>query len=239
LLPHELQLVSAYLKSGGKALILLDPAPAGSSLAPVLDDWKVKADIDVVIDLASYAFPNIAIPAVKEYPWHEITRSLERLSTVYPIARSISIDTALPEGLTISPLVKSSDESWGVTDTKRDKIDRTKDIPGPLNLAVTISKKVAGVDTTSAIPETRIVVFGDSDFVSNAFLETVGNRDIFLNSLAWLVEQPELVGIRAKEPEQRQIMLIGYQWKLILFTSLLFIPFIIFISGITVWWKRR
>ncbi len=239
MLPHEVQLISAYLKSGGKAMILLDPAPAGSSLAPVIDEWKVKADLDVVIDLASYAFPNIAIPAVKEYPWHEITRSLERLSTVYPLARSISIDTTLPEGLTIASLVKSSDESWGVTDTKRDKIDRTKDKPGPLNLAVTISQKVAGVDTTIAIPETRIVIFGDSDFVTNAFLETLGNRDILMNSLAWLVEQPELVGVRAKEPEQRQIMFIGYQWRLIAFTSLLFLPFIIFITGILVWWKRR
>ncbi|MCX7918409.1 MAG: GldG family protein [bacterium] len=242
LLANEVQLLSAYLKSGGKSLILLDPAPEGSSLAPILEEWHIKANKNIVVDLASYAFPNIAIPAVREYPWHEITRSLEGLSTIYPLARSISIDTGLPDGLTVYPLVKSSDESWGVTDLNRAKIDRTKDSPGPLNLAVTVTKKVTeltGIDTTIAVPETRLVVFGDSDFVSNAFLDKVGNRDIFLNSLAWLVEQPELVGIRAKEPEQRQIFLIGYQWRLVAFTSLLFLPLIVFFAGIVVWWKRR
>jgi ABC-type uncharacterized transport system involved in gliding motility auxiliary subunit len=35
-------------------------------------------------------------------------------------------------------------------------------------------------------PETRMVVFGDSDFVTNGYLGIPGNRDLFLNAVNWL-----------------------------------------------------
>jgi ABC-type uncharacterized transport system involved in gliding motility auxiliary subunit len=169
---------------------------------------------------------------------------MERINTIFPLSRSISIDSNLPSGLTVTSLVRSSENSWGLTDPKREKVDEKKDIKGPLNLAVVISEPIKAVptvarDTTVAPPETRMVIFGDSDFPSNAFLETAGDRDLFLNSLAWLIEEPELVGIRAKEPDQRTMMLIGYQWRLVAFTSLLFLPFVVFLAGFAVWWKRR
>ncbi len=48
----------------------------------------------------------------------------------------------------------------------------------------------------------RIVVFGDSDFVTNGYLGIPGNRDLFLNSVNWLAQQENLISIRPRDPER-------------------------------------
>ena len=52
----------------------------------------------------------------------------------------------------------------------------------------------------TAKPETRIVVFGDSDFVANGYLGIPGNRDLFLNTVNWLAQQENLISIRPRDP---------------------------------------
>ena len=53
-------------------------------------------------------------------------------------------------------------------------------------------------------PETRIVVFGDSDFVANGYLGIPGNKDLFLNTVNWLAQQENLISIRPRDPEDRR-----------------------------------
>ena len=48
--------------------------------------------------------------------------------------------------------------------------------------------------------ETRVVVFGDSDFAANSGLGRQGNRDLFLNTVGWLSQQENLISIRPKSP---------------------------------------
>ena len=43
-----------------------------------------------------------------------------------------------------------------------------------------------------------MVAFGDADFASNALLAFQGNRDFFLNTVAWLAEDADLISIRAE-----------------------------------------
>lgn len=35
----------------------------------------------------------------------------------------------------------------------------------------------------------KLVVFGDVDFASNAYLNLSGNSDLFLNTVSWLAEE--------------------------------------------------
>ena len=41
-----------------------------------------------------------------------------------------------------------------------------------------------------------MVVVGDSDFASNRFLVWGNNRDLFLNAVAWLVDEEDQIGER-------------------------------------------
>jgi ABC-type uncharacterized transport system involved in gliding motility auxiliary subunit len=42
-------------------------------------------------------------------------------------------------------------------------------------------------------------VIGDADFASNGYLDLLGNRDLFLNSVSWLTDEEALIARRPKE----------------------------------------
>ena len=88
-------------------------------------------------------------------------------------------------------------------------------------------------------PETRVVVVGDSDFVSTAGLGIQGNRDLFMNTVGWLSQQENLISIRPKSPTDSRITLTATQQSNITWLSLLVIPAFIFGSGVYSWWRRR
>jgi hypothetical protein len=49
----------------------------------------------------------------------------------------------------------------------------------------------------------KLVVLGDTDFASNRYLTLGNNRDLFLNVIAWLAEEPDQIGER---PEAGEIL---------------------------------
>ena len=88
-------------------------------------------------------------------------------------------------------------------------------------------------------PESRVVVFGDSDFASNATVSAAGNRDLFMNTVGWLSQQENLISVRPKEPDDRRLTMTAAQQTNINWLALLGIPGIIFGAGILSWWRRR
>src|SRR5262249_47807859 len=91
----------------------------------------------------------------------------------------------------------------------------------------------------SAKPETRVVVFGDSDFASNAIMGIQGNRDLFMNIVGWLSQQENLISIRPRDPDDRRITLTATQQENIKWLSWLIIPGAMFGTGVYSWWRRR
>lgn len=87
--------------------------------------------------------------------------------------------------------------------------------------------------------ESRIVVFGDSDFASNAYLGEAVNSDLFLNTTSWLAEDTDLLSIRPKSPENRAITLTGAEGRLIFWAAVVLFPFATLVFGVAVWYRRR
>src|SRR6185369_12873063 len=93
--------------------------------------------------------------------------------------------------------------------------------PAPEQPAATPPTPPAGTDGKTPPPpppaetpkrDTRIVVFGDSDFVSNNGLQAApGNGDLFLNAVNWLGQQENLISIRPKSTEDRRVVLTQEQ----------------------------
>ena len=118
------------------------------------------------------------------------------------------------------------------------------DRPGPISLAAAVSavttiEAKSGENANAPNQETRVVVFGDSDFASNGALGIQGNRDLFMNTVGWLSQQEDLISIRPKEPDDRRITLTAAQQSNIVWLSLFGIPAIIFGTGVYGWWRRR
>ncbi len=88
--------------------------------------------------------------------------------------------------------------------------------------------------------EGRAVVVGDSDFVGNTLIQApIGNRDLFLNMVNWVAEDEDLISIRPRAAEDRRVFMTAQQQRNVGFLSLLIIPAMVLVLGISVWWGRR
>ncbi len=81
---------------------------------------------------------------------------------------------------------------------------------------------------------------GSSNWIANLILSApVANRDLVLNMFNWLSSDEDLISIRPKEPEDRRLRITGSGMRVIFLTSVIFLPLIVILSGVSTWWKRR
>jgi ABC-type uncharacterized transport system involved in gliding motility auxiliary subunit len=84
-----------------------------------------------------------------------------------------------------------------------------------------------------------VVAFGDADFASNQLLSFEGNQDFFLNTVAWLAEDADLISVRPREPDDHRMFLSVQQQQTIWLVSRWLIPGAFVVAGIMSWWRRR
>ncbi len=85
----------------------------------------------------------------------------------------------------------------------------------------------------------RVVVFGDSDFISNGLVSNGTNLDLFLNSLAWLLGQEDTVTIRPNEAGRGTLEMTEEQGALVWLLSLLLLPGLAVMGAVGTWLRRR
>jgi ABC-type uncharacterized transport system involved in gliding motility auxiliary subunit len=261
LLQPEIDKLKSFLVKGGKLLVLLDPpqkadAPPPANLVGFLKDWSIDVGTNAILDpMSQLRGASADVPvAAPPYPYHPITNTF-RMLTAYPYARGVKPIEGGPSGRTATTFVQSGRNSWAETDLK---LLTTKgeaqpnpdqgDVQGPVSLAVAVSAPATvttaaaqtnGQGDESKKPETRLVVVGDSDFATNGFLGTGGNRDMFLNIVNWLAQQENLISVRPRSPEDRRITLTAGQERFIFWLTVLIIPGTVLLAGVQTWWRRR
>ena len=114
------------------------------------------------------------------------------------------------------------------------------DNPGPA---------VVGVAVEDGAPETgaeeaeetgyRLVVFGDSDFLTDIDIPNAGNAILAANAFNWLTARDDLVGIPPRDVEQVSLFLTQQQMRNLLLLVLVAMPGAAIIAGILVWRRRR
>ena len=264
LLPQEEEAIAEYLNAGGKAMIMVDPAPS-PSLVGLLREWGIEVRDDIILDgFGQTLFGDPSVPVTVKYEFHTITDPIARVMTFFPMARSLAPIAEAREDIEVTQLVKTSDDSWGELDTeallseRRAGYNEGRDLKGPMCMAVAVILKQKSevehaaslfIEEPSSIPdqppeettkEKRVlVIVGDSDFATNKYLQQ-GNPDFFMNSVNWLTEEEELISIRPKDQEQARVRgLTGGQLRSVTYTSIFAIPFLVLMAGVGVWWKRR
>ncbi len=90
-----------------------------------------------------------------------------------------------------------------------------------------------------ASPPTRLLVIGDSDFVSNNQIRSASNGVLANNALNWLVERQALVGIPPKTPQQTKLTLTESELSTITWLVLLILPGLAVAAGVAVYLRRR
>jgi ABC-type uncharacterized transport system involved in gliding motility auxiliary subunit len=256
--PQEIDALKAYLAKNGKLLLMLDPQDKvdGTPLTGLIalaHDWGVEVTNTIVVDasgMGQLIGSDASVPVATNYPQHAITSGLNNIITAFPLSRGVVPVAGGVNGHTAQTFVETSPRSWAETDLKslltdgKVELNADKgDKPGPVAIAAAVSAvateaaKDAPADAPK--PETRVVVFGDSDFATNGVLGIQGNRDLFMNTVGWLSQQENLISVRPKEAEDRRLTLTATQQNNITWLSLLVVPAVIFGTGIVSWWKRR
>lgn len=256
-LPGEIDALKKYLDKSGKLLLEIDP-PDEATAAPLTNliafahDWGFDVGANMVIDISGMGRligTTEAMPVAAIYPPHPITERFAVMS-VYPVTRSITPVEGGVNGHTASSIVQTSERSWSETDLKNllagapVALNETNgDKKGPVSIAAAVNAP-APADPSKpddGLPkqETRFVVFGDSDFVANSGIGLPGNKDLFMNTIGWLSQQENLISIRPKSSEDRRLVLTAAQQNNLMLLSLLFIPAMVFGSGVYSWWRRR
>jgi ABC-type uncharacterized transport system involved in gliding motility auxiliary subunit len=257
LLPETTAAIRDYVKKGGKALVMVEAELKEHypNLVALLKDWNIEAGQDVVVDVSGmgqlFGFSELA-PLAIEYPWHAITKDF-RLPTLYGGARSVQAGKGTIEGVSAQDLVKTSAQSWAESDLTLKgpiKFDEGKDRKGPISLAAVATVKAPAPTPSPSpspspgaeeakTPEGRVVAIGDADFASNALLGFQGNQDFFLNAVAWLAEDADLISIRPKEPENQALFLSRQVQQNVAWVALVILPGLFVVLGVVTWWRRR
>jgi len=223
--------VRAYLAHGGHALFMLDPF-VRTGLEPLLREYGIVVDDDIVIDEASHFWADVSAPAVSDYNRHQITRDLPL--TFFPGARSLSPTPPRVPGTSVVPLVNSSKNSWGQASQDRVGFVKGRDVAGPQTLMV-VALRRSEDDTRRS----RIAVVGDSDFATNSFFHIMGNGTLFLNTVNFLAAQENLIGLQPRTADLARVNLTNRQMKGTFFLSVVLVPALLAVVGTAVWWKQH
>jgi ABC-type uncharacterized transport system involved in gliding motility auxiliary subunit len=245
----ELATLRAYLNQGGRLFVMLDPTlgqAAGSGLVPTgLEAWLasygIRAGQNIVVD-PSNPLPFFGPETIfaRDYGDHPIVRPLSQanLPVLASLARSAGAGTAA--GYKVTELVRTSADGWGETGLGNlDQVERgDDDLAGPVPLGVVAesTESEGGANRKAA----RLVVFGDSDFASNQLLEAnVANSVLLSNAFNWLVEREALLGIPPKKTETVRLNLTSQQLRVVYLMTLLVLPALAIVGGITLYTRRR
>jgi len=258
--------LKSYLDRGGSLFVALDYGME-TGLDSLLAEWGITLDKRLAIDesgTGSFLGLGPATPVITKYGDHPIVRDFTESFSFYRFSRPVIIEEKT--GITATPLLITNEPSWGESEpqTQNLKFDEGKDLPGPLTLGVALVRTGETgrggdgerVQRTPSPPVTpspsppvspspssspaRIVVIGNSDFMSDGRFELQLNGDVFLNSIAWLSKQNEdILSIRPKETTNRRIEMSPIQSRLVKLTALAVFPLLGLLLSAIFWVQKR
>ena len=260
----EIKYIDDYIKSGGRLLVFLEPDMKPGRLTALLERYSFGIPQSFVVDPESVRFElaggNIITPFAVNYGLHDITKQLQGLATVFPTVRKVSAKGMPKAGLHSEELVKTGAGSFTVESIAIQNGQLTfdpktrKEGPVPIGAAVTVTldlyklaqgpgspddSKTPASNKTNGKNEARIVVFGDADFASDAFIGAQGNANLVLNTVNWLGGEKDLITIRPKSRTGEPLVLAGGEGRFVHLFTVWIMPLFIILIGAAVYVRRR
>ena len=233
LLAGEWDIIKRYLQNGGNLLLLTDP---DNRFLTVLQQHLGLLPLPGVIVDSSAKLNGINDPSfvvASTYPPHPISKGLQT-TTVYPVVAALEMDKQTD--FKADAILRSSELSWTETGEIAGKIGfdaQSLEKQGPLTFAYALTR------TANENTQQRIVVVGDGDFLSNAYIGNVGNLDMGLRIVSWLIHDDRFIDIPAKSAADKSLQLSQTAVAVIGFGFLLAIPLLLIGTGFFIWRKRK
>lgn len=250
LLPGEVDLIRQYVDAGGNLLWLTDPGEQ-AGLDKLAEYFGIETLPGVIVDANTQLFgiQNPDFVLVPEYPPHPVTREL-RLMTLFPRTAALAWNPKEPwQG---QPILSSLDRAWTETGALSGEIRFDaggEERAGPLDIGFALTRTRENNATDAKSPsattaeqssrEQRVIVVGDGDFLSNAYLGNGGNLDLGIAMINWLSNDDDFIAISAKSAPDQTLTLTSVMQTLIGVGFLIVLPVLLIGSGLFIWLRRR
>ncbi len=233
LLASEMTIIQRYIQRGGNLLVLTDPD--NKQLTALQKQLGIKQLNGVIVDSSStlYGVNDPSFILTSDYTQHPVTNGFKTL-TLYPVVAALEID--FKTDFTTTPLLSSTEKSWTETGAIAEKIRfdaNGQEKQGPLVFAYALTR------TINQPIQQRIIVVGDGDFLANAYLGNVGNLDMGLRLVLWLIHEDHFIDIPAKTATDKTLQLTQTAVAVIGFGFLIILPLLLTGTGFIIWRKRK
>ena len=221
LLPGEVSMIMEYIeKKHGNLLWLLDPSVSLAGLEPLAKNVGLTVQPGMIVDPTSQLLgnsPAVVSITTSGYRHHPITLGLENELSLFPQASGIVVVPPEDSGWLEDPLLTTHPQAWSESSPSEGMVqyDEGVDIDGPLNIAYALSReeghnhnhaendKKEELEDTEATDdlsnkEQRLIILGESDFLSNAYVGYGANMELGQKMMNWLAEDDNFINIPSK-----------------------------------------
>lgn len=243
--PEAAAAIGAYLASGGRALILADPLST-ADLRPLLAPYGLGVTRGLVTEGDDSARLGDDLLTLVVRQFRSGNPAVRRLPPVlFSAALGVTADQDPGAGLSAEAVALSSPSSFldlqpadgepGAAGAPP-RFDPEVDIPGPIPL-VAVSDKSERIQ--GKVRRTRIVLAGDSDWLTNSFLGEGGNSRLFVQAMDWLTLDEDLVSVTTNLAAFRPLELSPRRLTLARGVLAGGVPAFFVLTGGFVWLARR
>lgn len=225
-LKKEINWLEQYLKSGGKLLLALDP-DAKTNLKPLLKKFSVKYKQHFIKDSMAKLIGLGVFSVIGIYfdTQHIVTRSVSR-GSIFLTHLTSDLEVIKNDVFVTTSLIKTDSRAESKKNISTEP--QNKGVKASHTIALLVENKKSMM----------LAVFGDSDFLSNNFINKGVNRDIALNIISYLAAETDLVSIRPKKLKTTQLVL-KQSHKIVIILFSIALPIISFICCLIIWFRRR
>ncbi|HEX5340049.1 MAG TPA: GldG family protein [Gammaproteobacteria bacterium] len=245
LFPGSVKLITDYVRHGGDLLWLHDPGKL-YGLEPLATALGIRFGKGTIVDPDSQLL-GINDPTVVLVAKYQSNSLITRgFNTATLFARATSIENAAKTDWQDTAFLDTLPRSWLETGKLAGAVRfdaKQGDTQGPLAIGMALTREVKTVTGKQSVgdkaAEQRVVVVGDGDFLSNAFLNNGGNLDLGFNIFDWLSHDDSYLNINPESAPDRTLTLSSVASATISIGFLFALPLLLIVFGFTFWIRRR
>ena len=233
MLAGEIDSILEFIRKGGNLLWLQDSGQL-HGLDRLEDLLGIRFEPGTVVDTGSraYGINNPAFVTLSEYPDHPINDNMHSTS-LFPKSRAI--EAKPDEAFHSAPVFQSSAQSWSERGPIKGHLQfnpEQGEKAGPLIIGLSLTRQFDG-------REQKILLVGDSDFLSNTYLGNGINLDLGLNMIGWLTATDKSIEIPLHFQSDRVLKLSPAATARLGIVFLIGLPSALIISGFAVSRRRK
>lgn len=234
-LEMEYKALQEYLKRGGSVVLAVDQNK-NHGLDKLMQEVGIEATnnyIVIVMDtVLGKAINPAATPAADFSSTNAVTKVFAKNQMVLMrLPMSVAKAKNVPAGIEVEEIVKTNEKTVGFSTPKFD----TGGEAGPFSVVASAKGKYSGAEGK----EFSMVVVGNSVLFGNQLLYQNLNRDLVLNTAAYLAKEENLISISPKEVQVTQMTITPTQFYVFIFGFIIPLPILLLATSGVLWFRRR